>query len=219
MLLSRLEQYREGSTALVTAFLDTENPSSLHYKTDHHWNTDGAYLAYTVLARQMGLTPYSPQAFERVTVTHSFLGTSDSKACLPGQQADTVVLYRYRGDETVTVENETGEVNLTAFYDLSATKEKDVYRVFLGGNHAMLRINLPNETSKPRLLLIKDSYANALIPFLALHFDVDAIDPRYGNTDLQTLLSQTDYHRVLVLMGADTVSEQAGLLAQLGKST
>ena len=34
------------------------------------------------------------------------------------------------------------------------------------------------------MLLIKDSFANLLLPFLALHYDIEMIDPRYADPSL-----------------------------------
>ena len=176
------------------------------YKTDHHWTTEGAYLVYRSLAESLGIEPYPPDTFTPVTVTDSFLGTSHSKAGGLAGEADTVVLYRYPEDGRFTVRNhETGEVT-PGFYDTAALTQKDKYKVFLGGNYSHLSITDPTE-QKPRLLLIKDSFANALIPFLALHFDMDVIDPRYH----KGALALSEYDRILVVQGLDTLSTDPSL--------
>lgn len=201
------------SALLLDRFLATEDPSFLHYRTDHHWSTDGAYLAYESLGALLGYAPIPRDFFDRVTVTSSFLGTSDSKVCLPFSTPDEVVLYRYVGDLLAEVENPETKQRQKGFYDLSALEQKDCYEVFLGGNTARLSVTLPTGEQKPRLLLIKDSYANSVIPFLALHYDLDVIDPRYPQSPLSSLLEKNSYDRVLVLAGADTFSEQKGFLA------
>ncbi len=50
--------------------------------------------------------------------------------------------------------------------------------MFLGGNQPLCVIKNPEGTGK--LLLIRDSYADSMAPFLALHFEeVHLLDPRY----------------------------------------
>ena len=200
------------SRLLLDRFLATSDPSVFHYRTDHHWNTDGAYLAYEAMGSHLGYTPIPQEYFDRETVSLSFFGTSDSKVCLPFSTPDEVVLYRYVGDTLATVTNET-QKKTNGFYDLAALETKDCYRVFLGGNTARLSITLPTGEPKPRLLLVKDSYANSLIPFLALHYDLEVIDPRYPGDSLPTILEEGTYDRVLFLFGADTFSEHVGLLS------
>lgn len=200
------------SRLLLDSFLATEDPSVFHYRTDHHWNTDGAYLAYEAMGSHLGYASIPKEYFDRETVSLSFLGTSDSKVCLPFSTPDEVVLYRYVGDTLAVVTKETQNMTY-GFYDLSALETKDCYRVFLGGNTARLSVILPTGEPKPRLLLVKDSYANSLIPFLALHYDLEVIDPRYPGDSLPSILEKNTYDRVLFLFGADTFSEHIGLLS------
>ena len=176
------------------------------YRTDHHWTTYGAYLAYRSLADALGISPYPLESFTPVTVAEDFLGTSYSKAGGIVTAYDRVVLYRYAGDGAVTVYNHETKESSQGFYDFTALSQKDKYEVFLGGNYSRLSISDPSE-EKPRMLLVKDSFANALIPFLALHFDLEVIDPRYE----QEPLSLSGYDHVLVVQGVDTLSADPSL--------
>ncbi|MBQ9783070.1 MAG: hypothetical protein IJW44_00960 [Clostridia bacterium] len=176
------------------------------YKTDHHWTTAGAYLAYCSFAQELEIQPYPPEYFTPVTVTDAFLGTSYSKVGGLPTEADSIVLYRYPNDTRFIVQNgETGE-STAGFYQLSALEQKDKYEVFLGGNYSRLTVTDPAE-QKPRLLLVKDSFANALVPFLALHFDIDVIDPRYDKASL----SLHEYDRILIVQGIDTLATDPSL--------
>ena len=118
--------------------------------------------------------------------------------------AESITLYRYESDGDVRVINhETGE-NKNGFYDLEALKITDKYRVFLGGNYSHLSIK--SSQKKPTLLLVKDSFANSLIPFLALHYDIEVIDPRYcAKTFLNEQLQSNSYDRILALLSLDTL--------------
>lgn len=182
------------------------NGTQIFYRTDHHWTTAGAYLAYTCLAPSLGIEPYPAEYFTPTPVCDSFLGTSFARSGLAQAMPDTITLYRYAGDDRYTVTNcETGK-QAFGFYEMTALLGDDPYEVFLGGNFARLTVSDPTDAEKPTLLLFKDSFANSLIPFLALHFQLEIIDLRYGQASAQSILDEVRPERVLILLGADTVA-------------
>ena len=174
------------------------------YKTDHHWTTDGAFVAYTALADALGVQPYPISDFERVTVSEEFLGTSFSKSGLYSSVCDSVTLYRYEGDTELSVYNYETKETKNGLYSFDKLTQKDKYLVFLGGNYSRITIT-KKSAQRPKLLLIKDSFANAMIPFLARHFDLDVIDPRYFVGDISELISAEKYEKSLILIGHGTL--------------
>ena len=82
--------------------------------------------------------------------------------------------------------------------------QKDKYKVFLSGNTDLLHIK-NEDTDLPKLLLIKDSFANSLIPFLALHYDIDVIDLRYYKSSVIDYMGENNFDAVLLLYGIDTL--------------
>lgn len=173
----------------------------VYYATDHHLTTYGAYLCYDFLGERLGYEPMARERFEVQTVSQDFRGTSYSAAGLISLVSDRVELWRYEGDDEIKVMRDGEEIPL---YDLSFARAKDKYRVFLGGNYGVL--NVAGEGEKPSLLLVKDSYANALIPFLAAHFDITVVDPRYTSVTFSELVSGGEYDEILVFCGMDTLS-------------
>ena len=64
-------------------------------------------------------------------------------------------------------------------YDMSAAGEKDKYKVFLGGNYGETTIKGGCNNGKT-LLIIKDSFANSLVPFLTADYEnIIMLDLRY----------------------------------------
>ncbi len=179
---------------------------SVFYRTDHHWTTDGAYLAYVNLAPSLDITPYASEDFTRVTLTNEFLGTSFAKSGLASTTPDMITGYRYDGDDGYTVTNAETGARTHTLYDMDALVGDDPYEVFLGGNHARLSITDETHPEKPTLLLFKDSFANSLIPFLARHFQLVVVDPRYEPSGADALIEEIAPDRILVLFGADTVA-------------
>ncbi len=185
-----------------------EQGDAAYYKTDHHWTTDGAFFAYRQICENMEIIPIDESCFEKDTVSTSFYGTSFAKSGLPyfAVKADTITLYRYNSDQAFVIQNhETGETK-NGFYDLDALNTADKYRVFLGGNYSHISITENNTAEKEKLLLIKDSYANSVIPFLAIHFDIEVIDPRYCTRSFVVeKLNDKSFDKTLILMGVDSL--------------
>jgi len=56
-----------------------------------------------------------------------------------------------------------------------------------------------------KLLVIKDSYANALIPFLIPYYDeILVVDPRYYFDDLEALIEKEKINELLYVYNANT---------------
>ena len=107
-------------------------------------------------------------------------------------------------------------------HDTSAIylEKKSKYSAFLGETFASASIYptdgspLASE-SREKLLLIKDSFAHSLTPFLALHFDIELIDLRYYKFSTMTsFIEANSIDRVLILYNMDSVLN-ADTLTQL----
>ncbi len=185
----------------------SQNGVDIWYKTDHHWSTRGAYEAYLSLCQSIGEDAYQLEYFDIQQVSEDFFGTSFSKSGLPEfcSDADTVELYRYAGDGSITVTSPTTQKTTYGFYDMTALERKDKYQIFLGGNTDILQIR-DTSKEKPKMLLIKDSFANSLIPFLALHYDIDVIDLRYYRRSLREFMENNRFDTILLVYGIDTLS-------------
>ena len=90
--------------------------------------------------------------------------------------------------------------------------QADKYPVFLSGNHARIHIETNAESDK-RLLVVKDSYAHALAPFLAEEYrTIDLIDLRYFKR--QTISDWMQEHpvdEVLLVYGLSSLAEDKNL--------
>ena len=173
---------------------------SLYYNTDHHRNAEGAYLLYVEACKKLDVTPFEESCFKKDTVCTDFYGTAFSRSCLPkfATDSDSIVLYRYSADETVKITVHDTNKSFFGFYDFSKLATTDKYSLFLGGNYAHATVF--SDADKPCLLLIKDSFANAVVPLLSLHFNIELIDPRYSSpTQLKAIISNLTYDQALIL--------------------
>ena len=196
-----------------------DNGEYVYYKTDHHWTSLGAYYAYCEIIKSYGLTPYSLDDFSRETFTTSFVGTTFAKAGAVFGGADTIELFRYEGDEdyTTTIIKGDKKTVLQGFYNKEKYRDiNDKYSVFIGsddtsdgGNNAVTIVAKNTGEKRQKLILIKDSFGNSIVPFLARHFDLVILDLRTSTQDFTSYLEDPDLAHILVLYNMETFMNDA----------
>ena len=198
-------------TQLENLFANNEN-EQLYFRTDHHWTMLGAYEAYVETVKSMGITPYSKKDFQIETVSSTFRGTLYSKANAFGISPDYIEVFMptfpiaYR----VTYENET--VSSDSLYEYSYLDKKDQYSFFLNGNHSLVKIQSSVKNNR-KLLVIKDSYAHAFIPFLANHFEeIYVVDLRYYHDSVYTYMKKNGLQETLFLYNVANFSTDKNMI-------
>ena len=189
--------------SVLKAYEKVEDPTTLYYRTDHHWTTLAAQRAFLSLSGKWELGAKSSQ-FTMEPVSDRFSGTLASSY---GERKIRDVLYvcaPKKANGTYTVSYPTqGKVTASVF-DTSKLEQKNQYEVFLGGNFDKIEITTTAE-SEDTLLLFKDSYANCLIPMLTPYFSkIVVIDPRYFSDSLGDVLEDTDFTHVLFVYNLNT---------------
>ena len=178
--------------------LKSHNNEQIYFKTDHHWTMRGAYLAYRELAKALGIKPYEKDDFRIETVSENFFGTLHSKTNTIGIEPDKIEVYLPKFDTTQTVTYEDGRQS-DSLYEWGYLEKKDKYSLFLDGNHALVTIKTGVSNGR-KLAVVKDSYAHALIPFLANHFEeIHVLDLRYYHSDILTYMTEQNISEVLFL--------------------
>ena len=186
-------------------FKKNKEKIELYYHTDHHWTTDGAYLAYQDFAKKNKLN--SNIKYDALAVKNDFRGTLASKSGFTNGLNDMIKIYLPKEGQnyknSVIFYSDTKE-KTTEFYKLNNLKKKDTYTVFGGSNHPIYSIKTP-VSSQRKLLLIKDSYANSFIPFLSQDYrEIIVIDPRYFFDDISEIIKANGITDVLFLYNANT---------------
>ncbi len=189
----------------VPGFIDLRDTLTAHkdeyvyYRTDHHWTGRGAYLAYAAYDGARGETPLPEESFLPETVTTDFHGSLYSRFGLfMGIKADTITAPAASALGNVSMTDSHGDTHASVYFP-EKLESKDKYLYFTGPNDSILRVKTEADTGK-RLLLIKDSYANAFLPYLLKEFDeITVIDLRYYKDDVSALLENENYTDALVL--------------------
>lgn len=201
------------------ALTEKSEDTQIYYKTDHHWTTDGAYIAYRTACEIIEIE--DDREYKPYAVKNDFNGTLYSRSGYTNGKSDAINIY-LPADEKEHVESvmyyaDTKE-KTTRFYRLENLDTKDAYSVFGGSNHPMYTIKTPVE-SKRRLLLVKDSYANSFIPFIAQDYrEIVVVDPRYFFENIDNLISAEGVTEVLFLYNANTFFGDDSLQLTLGDS-
>lgn len=179
------------------------------YKTDHHWTTLGAYHAYRDISALLSYTPSSPATFSKEKVSESFLGTAYSSSGIRWASPDTMEYFRFDGDDSFKTEIYSSSMkplsSFDGFYDRSYLDTKDKYASFLSSNNAVTKV-YDDSSDKPCLLIVKDSFANSVVPFLAQHYDLIILDMREYQSTISDFVSKNDIDDILILCGIDTLT-------------
>ncbi len=188
----------------------------IYYKTDHHWTTLGAYYAYREIIISLGGTPYSLEDFIIEEVSENFYGTTWSFAGIPFVKPDSIEFFRFDGDGDFVCEIGKNEKR-NGLYDFAALDTKDKYSAFIA-NTINGKIKISGGEDRETIVLIKDSFAHSIAPFLARHYNIVMLDLRYHTVtkgSIDKLLEEENASAVLFLMGSQGIYDTSGKLEKL----
>ena len=197
------EAMQEYHVVDVKETLLSHNDSYLYYKTDHHWTSEGAYLAYEAWCDSMGMSCTPLENLQKQVQTETFRGSLYSKILDADSAYDSIWTYgtddaAFGSQSRVTIDGETA---MDGCYDAAQLTQKDKYKFFFGDNYGTVLIDTDHAKKTGRnLLVVKDSFANTFVPFATENYDqITMIDLRYYNGDVQEYMSANEITDVLVL--------------------
>lgn len=205
----------EGVTPIdCQGFVTGHADEYIYYRTDHHWTSLGAYYAYQSAAKTLGYNAYSRNMFNVETAGVDFRGTLYSKTLDDSITPDTMDYYFLSNGEPnvkMTCINGGDIQHYDSLYVREFLDQKDKYSSFTGSNVPIVTIETDVDNDKS-LLIIKDSYAHSLVPFLSKHYSkITMIDMRYINTDISRLVKLDEYQQVMFMYNVITFSEDNNL--------
>ena len=217
--IALLDQAMDSTSAQwadVYGALAAHSEEDIFYRTDHHWTSLGAYYAYTALCEAMGITPVPLEQYTKTTVSEDFYGTVFSSSGVRWVAPD--VMDTYVPEEGITVTSLTYDSlgnpveEPRQLYDESYLSVKDKYSMFLGGNQPLCVVTTQN-TAAPKLLIIRDSFTDSLVPFLTAHFsEIHLIDLRYYKLSVPEYIGQNGIDTALVLYGMSNFTSDSNLI-------
>ena len=189
-----------------------EKEQNLYYHLDHHWNYEGAYVGYQSLCEALHLTLQSGERLAPACVTKDFRGSLYSKVLLESMTADEI--WAPTEPEKIQVNYIDKKETLNTYYNQSFLEQKDKYCYFGSGNQALMVIENPKAEKDEEIIIVKDSFANCLIPFLIAHYKkIHVIDPRYYRPHISDYVKQQEHvTEVLLLYNIDSMNINNGII-------
>ena len=193
----------EMNTIDIYSTLENNNDKqNLYYRTDHHWTTQAAEIAFKQIAANMELDA-SKVPYESYALTNDFQGTLASSSGLFNAK-DTIYMTVPKTDVQYFVTYVAENKKTASVFDGEKLDEKNKYEVFFGGNFSQIKIDT-TLNSKKTLMIIKDSYANCLSPMLIPYYKtIVIIDPRYYKDNIEQTVKNEGVTDILWLYNADT---------------
>ncbi len=198
----------------------------IYFRSDHHWTQLGAYYAAQVFIRQAGLTMPDIADCEKKSLAN-FLGYlySNNQVSKVGQNPDRIDYYIYQGKNPEIkcfAYNKTGNLDASTqtVFSLPTVAKGTNYGIFLSGDYPLLVYKNPDPAADRVLMVVKDSYANALVPWLIRSFQkIIVIDPRTCQENIYELAAKekvTDFIVVDYIMAAN-LEGFIGMMQQLAE--
>ncbi len=177
----------------------------IYLRTDHHWSHRGAYYAYYAFAKALGQTPPTLEEGYEEKTKDGFVGS----------------LYNYTNDpilknspEIFTYYKPKSEYQ-AYYYDYVTLSPKGAgplfyenvsgggcYGMFIGADAIHTRIETKLDTGR-KLCVFKESYGNALVPYLVDSFDeIYVVDIRYFGRNALDYIRENGITDVLFINNA-----------------
>ncbi len=189
----------------------------IYCRTDHHWQPLGAYYAAKAFAEMAGvpfsdISTYTPGKVEGfVGSMYGFTGSSDilndpedftyytPSAPYTSVYYDTYFDFQWDDDDL-----------------FSGASGSDAYMIYLGGDEYVIKTDTQVDNGR-KLLIVKDSYGNATVPFFTGSFQqIYVLDMRYFQRNLVSFIRDMGITDVLFTMSSySLVGDAADNLSNL----
>jgi hypothetical protein len=209
-----------GNDAKCIWILDTlrqHKKEYLYFRTDHHWTALGGYYAYKEFCKTKGITANALSSYEKVTFD-GFLGSfyTHTKDENIAKNPDTVEAFVPHSTNDMKFTDKGGkETSWKIIKDVSSWNQGTKYNTFIGGDNPWSVIKNPKVTDGSSVLILKESFGNAMIPFLVDHYEnIYIVDYRYYTGSISELYSKYKFNDV-IFMSAISAGMGSGNLTKL----
>ena len=196
----------------------------IYSRTDHHWAPLGAYYAARAFARVAGIEEPQMKDFEAHTI-HDYIGTMYrfSRDASVKQAPETFVYYtpkdttytttylRYRMVGKKHKHLSENEPEQGPFFYHYGDGSSAAYLTFMHGDLCTTTVRTAAKGGR-RLLILKDSFGNALPPFLFHAFEeIHVVDCRYF---LRNIVDYVDEHHITDILFANNAGHACADVTQ-----
>ena len=186
----------------------------MYYRTDHHWTSLGAYYASVAYCQANGITP-RPLCSYRTVINTGFIGTLYGYS---GKQAQLASNPDYTVAHLPNVETTMTYVRAGVTYKGTVlnTAATTYAGMFICGDQPLTRIVTPNQTGR-KLIVFKESYGNAFVPYMADYYDeIIVVDIREETPSVASIIRDYGITDALIINNVQAAeSHQTVLKAKI----
>ena len=219
------ELARQGTEFLDLRPLFEDNGiyANWFFNTDHHWKPEAAFFAWQNLAQLLDhnygfVTPSyltDPSNWSTAVLEDFFLGSQGKRVGSLYAGVDDFTIYTPKFETNLTYASTDGGFERTGPFNQSVCFPERVeqmdwfngnpYTYYSGGDYPIATITNHNNPDGPRIVMLRDSFACALTPFLALSCsELTTIDLRYYQGDLMETLEALEPDLVMTMYAASS---------------
>lgn len=192
----------------------------IYYRTDHHWTSLGAYYAYDAFCKVKEMMPNKLEDYKKASFGRfkgSFYGETNNAKSLRADK--TEVLYPINNDKiSIKYTTESGEtLKGKVIEDASSFSENLKYVTYIDGDNPYTVIRNKNIKDGSSCVVIKESFGNAFVPFLADHYSkIYVIDYRYWQGSISKLVKDNSATDVMFINNI-SMTRNAYLIGKLSQ--
>lgn len=196
------EQLKDITPVNVYAEIAAHTDEYLYFRSDHHWTTRGAYYAYRAFANVADFKPVDKDTLQSGKLS-PFLGLfyKYTKSPVLANDPDYVEYFLPPVNTTATASDT--DAAMSDGYGIQVinteTTSSNKYLAFIGGDHGVIKITTDAQSDRS-IVVIKESYANAFVPWLCANYKtVYVLDPRMLTVKLADFVKTNSIDEVLFL--------------------
>jgi len=182
----------------------------IYFRTDHHWTQRGGYYGYQAIMEEKG---EKPVPLEEMTAKKldGFLGYLYNQANVKeyAEYADEIEYFEGSKNYEITIkgiENDVPFEYIKHIYNPPEEGAAVTYGLFMDGDHQFAEINTDVKNGEVALV-IKDSYANTVIPLLTNNYEtILVIDPRSYKGTVTQLANEYEIDDIIFINYALTTT-------------
>ena len=193
------ERWNQVNSVPVYQALKEHEDEYIYFHTDHHWTALGAYYAYGAFCDLKGFQPHDLSEYDTFRVD-SFVGSYRSQFPELKDHPDFIDAY---------IPLSTNEMKDKQNKAYTMVKKRSGYTTFMGGDVPYLEINNPEIHDGSSCVVLKESYANSLIPFLVDHYDtIYVLDFRYTDENIVEFCNRNSVDDLLLVNSMQIIANE-----------
>lgn len=195
----------------------------IYLRTDHHWSPLGAYYAARKFAKEADVPFHDldEPGYYRPDTVHRFVGSmygysqdiavkkapEDFIYYLPEKAVYETTFMNYSVDEYYQIKS-VGTPHKETYFKKFKDGSSMAYCTFMGGDVKLTQVRT-NVANGRRLVILKDSYGNALPGYLFYSFEeIHVIDGRYFTYNMKKYVAE---HGITDILFANNIFQACGV--------